>query len=80
VILDNNNDLDKVDTGDKAEGAFSEIDIEYIKWDASLYNPVTTLELVSAPIEPINISGLWYDVKEDYYIEELLALGLRPYE
>jgi hypothetical protein len=74
VILDNDNDLDKVGARGQAEGASSEVDTRCIKLDASLHNTILTLELALALTESINTSGLWYDVKEGRYIDEL-ALG-----
>lgn len=79
MILDNNNDLDEADTRGKAEGASSDIDTKYIKRDAGLRGTFATSELALALIEPIDASGLWYDVKEDRYIEEP-APGLRPHK
>ncbi len=80
MILDNDNDLDKADTGGEAEGASSNINTEHIEQDTSLHNPFVTSELALAPTEPINASGLWYDIKEDCYIKEPPAPGLRPHK
>ena len=80
VILDNDDDLDEADTRDEAEGASSDIDTEHIELDASLHDPFATSELASAPTEPINASGPWYDVEEDRYIEEPPAPGLGPHK
>jgi hypothetical protein len=54
----NNNDLNKVYTGNKAEGAISNINIRRIKRDTSLYNTLITLELILKLEKSINISGL----------------------
>jgi hypothetical protein len=57
VILDNNN-LDKVYTGDKAEGAIGNINIRRIKQDTSPYNTLITLELALAQVKSIDVFGL----------------------
>jgi hypothetical protein len=80
VILDNNDNIDKVNIKNKAKGASSDVDSKHIKRDASLYNPFITLKLALAPIELIDISSLLYDAKEDRYIKELLDPGLGPYK
>jgi hypothetical protein len=75
MILDNN-DLDKSYTRDKAKGAISNINTRYIKRDISLYNILITLELVLKPIKSINISCLWDNIKDGYYINgPVLGLG-----
>lgn len=58
VILDNNNNLNKVNIKGKVEGASSNINIKYIKQDASLYNTFITLKLALTLIKLINISSL----------------------
>jgi hypothetical protein len=57
VILDNNN-LDKVYAGDKAEGAIGNINIRRIKQDTSPYNTLITLELALAQVKSIDVFGL----------------------
>lgn len=69
MIFDND-DLDKAYTGCQAKGASGEVDTGRIESDASLYNSFLTLELSSAPTEPIDTSGLWYDIEEGRYVEE----------
>ena len=63
-MLLNNNDPDE------PKGAFSNIDINTrrIKQDACLYNTFATSEPALAPIESIDVSGLWS------------APGLGPYK
>jgi hypothetical protein len=58
VILENDDDLDKVNTRDKAKGASSDINTKHIKQDANLHDTFITLELALALIKPINASGL----------------------
>jgi hypothetical protein len=79
VILDNDDDLDEADAGDKAEGASSNVDIGRIERNASLHDIFATSELASAPTESINASGPWYDVEEGHYIDEP-SPGLGPRE
>jgi hypothetical protein len=69
MILDN--ELDEAGTGDKAKGAFSNVDNGRIKRDASPHNTFTTLELASGLTKSINTSGPWYNVEEDRYIKGL---------
>jgi hypothetical protein len=57
VILDNN-ELDKVYTGDKAEDAIININIRRIKRDTSLYNTFITLKLALGLAKSINIFSL----------------------
>jgi hypothetical protein len=58
VILNNDDDLNKADTRDKAEGASSNIDTRRIKRDISLYDTFATLELALAPTESIDTPSL----------------------
>ena len=57
MILDNN-ELDKVYTGDKAEDAIININIRRIKRDTSLYNTFITLKLALGLAKSINIFSL----------------------
>jgi hypothetical protein len=79
VILNDDNDLDKADAGDEAEGTSNDVDTGRIGRDASLHSIFATSELASAPTESIDASGLWYNVEEGCYINEL-APGLGPRE
>jgi hypothetical protein len=79
VILDIDDYLDEADAGGEPEGASSDVDTGRIERDASLHDAFATLEPASAPIKSINVSGPWYDVDKDRYIEEP-APGLRPHE
>jgi hypothetical protein len=63
MILDDNN-------LDEAEGASGNVDTRGVKRDASLHNTFAISELALRPTEPIDISGLWYDIEEGCYIEE----------
>lgn len=36
----------------------------------SIYNTFVISKFVLGPTKPIDISGIWHDVKEGYYIEE----------
>jgi len=67
MILDD--ELDEAGTGDKAKGAFGDVDNRRIKRDASPHNTFATSELASGPTKSIDASGPWYDVEEDRYIE-----------
>jgi hypothetical protein len=75
VILDNN-DSDEADARDnKVKGTSDNVDIGRIKRDTSLQNSFATSELVSAPTKSIDISGLWYNVKESCHKEPTRGLG-----
>ena len=60
---------DEAGTGDKAEGAFGDVDNGRIEQDASPYNTFATSELASGPTKSIGESGSWYDVEEGRYTE-----------
>jgi hypothetical protein len=78
VILNNsdsnsnsNSDLGEAGARDKAKGASGDINTRHVKGDASPLKTSIILELILR-IEFINISGLWYDIKEGRYIKELV--------
>ena len=64
MILNNDDDPDEADDGVQPEGTFGEVNTGRIKRDTSLHDTFATSVLASMPIESINISGLWYGVKE----------------
>ena len=68
MILDND-DADNTGAGNEAQGAFGDINTGRIKQDASPYIFATS-ELAPTLTESIDISGLWYDVEEAYYVDE----------
>ena len=55
MILDND-DSDKAYDKDKAEGAISNVDTRRVKWDASPYNTIITLELALGLVTSIDTS------------------------
>ena len=77
MIIDD--DSDEVGAVDIAEGASSDIDPRCIEQDTSLDNTFVISELALMLIKSIDTSGLQYDVKEGYRIDELTP-RLRSYE
>jgi hypothetical protein len=58
VILDIDNNLNKVNVKDKAKGTISDVNTRRFKRDVSLYNTFITLKLALALIESINVFSL----------------------
>ena len=68
MILDD--ESDEAGTGDKAKGAFGDVDNGRIERNASPHNTFATSELAPAPTKSIDTSGPWYDVEDGYRIDE----------
>jgi hypothetical protein len=79
ILDDDDDDSDEVSARDRAEGASKDVDTRRVEGDTSLQNTSAISELALRLTESIDASGLWYDIKEGCYIEEL-APGLVTYK
>ena len=67
MILDDDEpdeESNEANTGDKAEGASSDVETRHIEQVMSPYSTLSASELASRPTKSID-ANLWYDVEED---------------